>query len=120
MNIQDRINAFQAKEIDWQQTGRNLASVAYNLAVAVGVVCYLTFIVTRGCFRLGRRAADLWVQYQMSDRIVAMYGRVVAHVKALPGLSVRVAEVRSAYGQFGQQVQGVVSAVQKDYEEIKA
>jgi hypothetical protein len=83
------------KNIDWIQTGRNLLTYAYRVALVLAVACYLTFLALRGVYRLGITARSLWIKYEVSAKIAAAVAALKTEFDNVQPVSVRVAEVRS-------------------------
>ena len=105
--------------IDWAQTGRTLLGWLYNVAVVVGVAFYLCYLACEFSFNLGCTVRGLWIKYEITAKLAAAKAAIAAEFKALPGLSVRFAEVKAAYALFGGKVTSTFDAMKADYSAMR-
>ncbi|MEL6879067.1 MAG: hypothetical protein AAFP09_00975 [Cyanobacteria bacterium J06607_10] len=97
----------QLTRVDWAQ----VRAVLYNIAVAVGVACYLVFLAARATVNAGKSLKRLWVKYEMGAKTAAAFSALRSEV---PSLSARIVEVKRGYNLFAGQVRRTAASVKAD------
>ena len=82
--------------IDWSTTRRNLTVIAYNLAIVLGLLLYLTFLAAKATFNAGYQTRCLWEKYEVLSKIKC---QIATLQREVPTLAQRLSEVKAAYAQ---------------------
>ena len=103
----------QLNRIDWAK----LKTALYNIAVFVGVVCYLSYLAVRATIKAVRTAHSLWVKYEVTAKIKA------AITALRPGMPTLLTEsrkqVEKVYATFSNRVQQIANSMASDYRSIR-
>lgn len=100
------------EEFDAEKAIETAKTIAYNVAIVIGAVIYLTYLMARATVSAGRAVKAFWVRHRIGLKIKSA-------IEAQPSLNERIAEVRQGYAAFGAQVIATVESAKNDYQTVK-